>query len=99
MKKHTPGPWKLDAIEGAHWNVDAEDGTAVALAQDNKDPGIRRANARLIAAAPELLEALELAEMLFKRMGDKDPRCIGDASKMAMAIHIAKYGPVVKARN
>jgi hypothetical protein len=55
-KNHTPGPWK---IEGAAIN-DSE-GTPLALCCSTE------ANAALIAAAPDLLEAL----LGFDRMSDK----------------------------
>lgn len=48
---HTPGPWS--AAEGGH--VYAPDLTLVAVAQHGRQ---KEANARLVAAAPELLEAL-----------------------------------------
>ena len=54
MSAHTPGPWGLDGnlIEGP-------DGERVACitAYSRRTPK-QKANARLIAAAPELLEAL-----------------------------------------
>lgn len=47
--KHTPGPWVThDDLDD--WQVDDADGTAIASV-------FRRKDARLIAAAPELLEA------------------------------------------
>ena len=56
MSAHTPGPWGLDGnlIEGP-------DGERVACitAYSRRTPK-QKANARLIAAAPELLEALQL---------------------------------------
>ena len=67
-KKHTPGPWVYHS--GAVWKdgVDvypkgSEDG--IPIAKIHREPGSgtlpveRDANARLIAAAPELLEAIE----------------------------------------
>lgn len=61
--KGTPGPWNVD-VNGvqAKWNVDDVDGNSVALTQqlqNDKDWSKRDANTRLIAAAPELLEALQ----------------------------------------
>lgn len=64
--KHTPGPWEID---GEY--VQQADQTGVAICDVmNMDEGgdkgwyrgpVTQANARLIAAAPELLEALEEA--------------------------------------
>ncbi len=66
MSKHTPGPWTID------WNVSrldifsADAATLVAtLRRSALSPGIddaAKANARLIAAAPELLEALQAVQ-------------------------------------
>ena len=63
MSKHTPGPWKvshetdISGIENdpANGCVGAVDVAHVYL---RTVPGRTEANARLIAAAPELLEAL-----------------------------------------
>lgn len=55
MSKHTPGPWKVAAIPGA---VIAVDNTTIAKVFYG-ERSVCDANARLIAAAPELLEALK----------------------------------------
>jgi len=61
--KHTPGPWAV-STQGVGFEVDSADGWQVAQAQQRHEDGrgkeatMRLANARLIAAAPELLEAL-----------------------------------------
>lgn len=57
MSKHTKGPWIINAnrIKGG----DYPDGIAHVMDADAGE--IRNANARLIAAAPELLEALKIA--------------------------------------
>jgi len=52
--KHTPGPWRLDA----HNNVMHKDGLVAFPCISGGFP--QEANARLIAAAPELLEALQV---------------------------------------
>lgn len=59
--KHTPGPWHYRTIDESIGGVDDADGNAIGqsfqLAGDIK--GQRRiANARLMAAAPELLAAM-----------------------------------------
>ncbi|MFY2855016.1 hypothetical protein ACOTJG_13670 [Achromobacter xylosoxidans] len=66
---HTPGPWVRDTGSGSGCDVRAENGRKVAATWginngDPHRPAYRAecdANARLIAAAPELLEALEWA--------------------------------------
>ena len=57
--RHTPGPWKYHRLDGITGLI-AEDGTVLARINtpcNNERTG--KANARLIAADPELLDALE----------------------------------------
>jgi hypothetical protein len=56
MSEHTPGPWKVERI-GRRYDVVSEGGIVCALAQWT--PAVDEADARLIAAAPDLLETLE----------------------------------------
>jgi hypothetical protein len=63
--KHTPGPWTLNrhgAIVGGEFhqytNGAGQSQLAMAVGGNGIDESQRSANARLIAAAPELLEAL-----------------------------------------
>ena len=58
MSKHTPGPWRV--VDS--WNdymVEGQNGEEI-IWQDgpHETPTINEANARLIAAAPDLLDAL-----------------------------------------
>ena len=57
---HTPGPWDVEPKGSRHF-VDGADGLAVAYLgwAGVRERSEIEANARLIAAAPELLEALE----------------------------------------
>ena len=65
--KHTPGPWRVDPDprQDMEWNnhiYGADDMAVCFMAHsDGKDDERDQANARLIAAAPELLGALEAA--------------------------------------
>ena len=81
MTSHTPGPW--DVYPGTRAGIDTKDGSfsIVVAGYDDDECGIwgrtnaeAEANARLIAAAPDLLEALsELlaeAEDIFVCMAD-----------------------------
>jgi hypothetical protein len=63
--KHTPGPWTIrqENQRGIYGNIliqDSNSHTIAELVPSNRRRG--KADARLIAAAPELLEALEAAE-------------------------------------
>ncbi|MCD9005201.1 hypothetical protein LDO31_02930 [Luteimonas sp. XNQY3] len=64
MSAHTPGPWQYVATEYPRgWLIEARDGTyTIAVVRDGSGSVANEANARLIAAAPELLEALILLE-------------------------------------
>lgn len=59
--KGTPGPWRVNTI-GKHWNNPALVHLEVTFGTDGEcicDTAYRREDADLIAAAPELLEALK----------------------------------------
>lgn len=76
---HTPGPWDFDFVSGMKdgyatllWYFVKRDGDNVSIAADIVDPITCKpseANARLIAAAPELLEALQA---IVKSLADQD---------------------------
>ena len=92
--KHTPGPWHVDpkAPEESFFedvSILRHDGLAVAVAVHNGDiiPPEPEANARLIAAAPELLLALhELLEAYSKP--DERLCCDGrDCGCMGSTVH------------
>ena len=57
MNKHTPGPWRYLRVNGTSkdFNIVNDTGGLIALCPYED-------KARLIAAAPDLLEALELAQ-------------------------------------
>lgn len=80
--KHTPGPWHVDpkAPEESFFedvNILRHDGLAVAVCVHNGDivPPEPEANARLIAAAPDLLEALR---ELFATVQGECPRLLDE---------------------
>lgn len=79
MSAHTPGPWEARRIDSQEWEIDAPNGDptigysswtgmiSVYGCNDFPNAGevVAKANARLIAAAPELLAALrECADRL-----------------------------------
>ena len=59
--KHTPGPWSVNVI-GQHWNNKSLKHIEVTFGQDGEcicDTVYNPSDANLIAAAPDLLEALK----------------------------------------
>lgn len=77
--KHTPAPWmhEYDETSKGYWHIYGNNGDILVCSmQDNKSvmgnnkdpkPKTCQANARLIAAAPELLEALKMMVKLVNR--------------------------------
>ena len=64
MSKHTPGPWRYTPEDGRLPDVYSGDGmTRWNVASINSLRDGFDANARLIAACPDLLDALEACEM------------------------------------
>jgi hypothetical protein len=84
MSKHTPGPWHVSE----EW-----DGTSIKAGQfyvthtiqscgfhpDDEDKEITQSNARLIAAAPDLLEALIVMVDNFGSTSSDDVHGLGEA--------------------
>jgi len=65
MSNHTPGPWAV--FDFSRDMILDSNGDLIAVIIDGKSDETKLANARLVAAAPDLLEALEeaLKEFLF----------------------------------
>ena len=76
---HTPGPWSVRDNENGTLGIDAKepDGTYCQPARINGNADDRvygpvtRANAQLIAAAPELLEACKILTKVFSNLAVK----------------------------
>lgn len=101
--KHTPGPWSIDYEDWGKPNyrqIDAPTHGALAEVvwrmegdcRENKNSPEREANAHLIAAAPELLEALEALEPYLdsllcyaSTMGEYEPNKLVFNTKRAIA--------------
>lgn len=76
-RKHTPGPWAAEPMTGRGAWIKAENGTWTALSCGDTDLEAE-ANARLIAAAPELLAAVKALEWSGEREwsdGKSGPAC------------------------
>lgn len=82
--KHTKGPWKLDTELGTHGASICVRAETIYVADVFKtddslsrmsDDKMAQANAKLIAAAPELLEALKLAAQYVQTYLDECGPC------------------------
>lgn len=87
--KHTPGPWKsfqrLSQDGLPEIVVTAENGCPIAVVSNHAE---FKANTRLIAAAPELLEALKVCAALINIQNGnlhQDVNAILDVTKAAVA--------------
>jgi hypothetical protein len=93
MSAHTPGPWEAEN-NGHFWEISPKNivsaqpyrvGDVCASDPENPNSGIQEANARLIAAAPELLEALQNI-LAVAGVRIDDPRIVQfDAARAAVA--------------
>lgn len=69
IEKHTPGPWYVDEDmrPGMSWNrhIHSDRNTTICFMahSDGKAEEMDEANARLVAAAPDLLEALKACQL------------------------------------
>ena len=57
--KHTPGPWHYEHIGQDGWGISSNNLEGIAIVPHSLNMTHDEANARLIAAAPDLLQALE----------------------------------------
>mgnify|MGYP003662523849 CR=1 FL=1 len=71
MSEHTPGPWQV-IPSWEDWTIEGPNKEEI-IFQDGpyQTPTIKLENARLIAAAPELLEALEDAALALEDAGKR----------------------------
>jgi len=73
---YTPGPWTVDGVDNGpgerHLHIGAE-GRILSLASMNPTHIDTRANAALIAAAPDLYEALKAAVAHYEAIGITQP--------------------------
>jgi hypothetical protein len=87
MTQHTQGPWTVDGLVTKDLDVISPAGRIAMIDCDTPDADTLEANARLIAAAPDLLEVLrDVREAwLAGRMGDVEGILTGDVCIVAIA--------------
>lgn len=67
---HTPGPWEMDGAR-----IKKDENLTIARVGVAFDGDWSEANARLIAAAPDLLDACKQAETMLRYWGKQDGAC------------------------
>jgi hypothetical protein len=91
--KHTPGSWYAQFTRRGATIRDATEGLAIAIIKDRKDGP---QNARLIAAAPELLEALRRLALAVESIASHEPGATRD--EMIERLHIGYENQLIAAR-
>lgn len=93
MAKHTPGPWKVIVIHPgftmdkvADYEIWGGDGMNLVCRYKPVDSEDNEANARLIATAPDLLEACKEALIDLEFLKDYIPRGSNSIKKLKQAI-------------
>jgi hypothetical protein len=67
VSKHTRGPWTDQSVDGSQWGIYGPNGESIGMAHqikpipDDLKQVERTANARLMAASPEMADALWVA--------------------------------------
>lgn len=95
MNKHTPGPWKVEIKSiGKHPDkevfVTANDPDLFSVCRIgfNGSPAVIE-DAHLIAAAPEMLDALKAAREWMNRFGGDMPAYFGGEAELAEQLNVA----------
>ena len=101
MTKHTPGPWYLREIRGFDGIIRTVDGDPVAsvglsVGLSGCSEQTARANARLVAAAPDMLKALQQVAALYNPDLDP-PRDIGLRMELMEELHAEVVGIIREA--
>jgi len=96
-ERHTPGPWEIDRTKNYYKPCIRHNGTIVAYMADNGSGHVREAdkvlaeatdeiNARLIAAAPEMLALLKGLVQDWQEMGLVEDDTLGRISGLLAKI-------------
>lgn len=102
MNNHTPGPWTYEAQDGVGSHcvlaqVFAPDGTAIADIVSTADGEQASANARLMAQAPALVEALEWIVDIAERNYEQDDKLRAQGARTLARIAAKARDAITKA--
>jgi hypothetical protein len=97
VSKHTPGPWHIDKAPTKGWPITRTGDYYISSAPMRGDKyGDEMADLHLIAAAPDLLEALKgMRKRYGKNQYCSDPECL--ICKEEIAITVAADAAIAKA--
>lgn len=102
MTEHTPGQWVATWSDVPHssigegWTVDGEEHSICCL---DGPRNVNEANARLIAAAPDLLEALEQAYDLLEKVAPYIEPLHAEQAMLLSATPTKMRAAIAKARS
>lgn len=100
MNKHTPGPWEIGLRESAYAmerTIEADainSGAPLAIIRGDGSTKENEANARLIAAAPDMLEALKLARNSLRPFTLKPIGAPGSEARAKQDAEIEAYNTI-----
>lgn len=106
MSKHTPGPWEVKSVDKQTWQIGTADFGSIVTLHDPYRASIRmtaemEADARLIAAAPDLLEALKKVKQMISealpKFNWRDSFLDANAIRLLNEVPLAVYEAVAKA--
>lgn len=96
MTNHTPGPWQAKHVAPYCWVLYGPEQRRIASTDPSFDDGSEaapeecEANARLVAAAPDLLAALEASEKVLEEMAFRGWPVGADLDRVRAAIAEAR---------
>lgn len=96
---HTPGPWYADLVDLVIYSKPSDEATKIAVVHQQVEPSedsdITSANALVLAAAPDLLEACEVMLYWYEEILPRDEIADGgEAQYLRDAIAKAKGKPL-----
>jgi hypothetical protein len=91
--KHAPGPWMARQMLSGSWDIAAEDGDGSTIARTKDE-----ANARLIAAAPDLLGACQSLIDLWAEWAHNS-RCLEEPLKRSIEMRVTETANAILKAN
>jgi len=84
VSRHTPAPWTVDGLVTKDLDVISPDGRIAMIDCDDIDAETLEANARLIAASPDLLDACRCALADLEGLAEAECFSLGDPAHLTI---------------